>query len=57
MTDAQPLTIPPPAVLRERIQAREEELRALRRLLRLAKAAEQVTLVSCDDREGDVASA
>ena len=37
-----PLTIPPPDQLRADIRARAAELRALRKLLRLAEAAEDV---------------
>jgi hypothetical protein len=40
MSTAPPLTVPPVEELRATIRARAEELRALRRLLRLAEATQ-----------------
>ena len=46
----EPLVIPPPGEIREMIRTRMEEVRALRRLLKLSEAAAQVqAFVGGDD--------
>lgn len=47
------ITIPAPDSLRANIRTRTAELRALRRLLRLAEAAQAVDHARCDGDEAD----